>query len=307
MISILLAEKIAELFLVLLAGFVVVKVGLLSSREARALSLITLYLICPCPLITACEVDLTPELAGNLALVYVMALVGNFLMYGMGTLFAHVTGASVTERASVTYSNSGNLIIPVVTSVLGPSYVVYATGYMSIQTVMFWTLLKKMYTGEARVSVREVLTNVNIIALFVGLFLMFTGLRLPPLVDAAVASLGDMIGPASMLIVGMTLADMDFHTLFERRRVWLVVLAKMIVIPFTIIGAFKLLGLGSLFGANERVLLMPMLAIMAPTATTVTQFAQMYQQEPEYASAINVLTTLSCIITMPLMVQFFLM
>ena len=49
-----------------------------------------------------------------------------------------------------------------------------------------------------------------------------------------------------------------------------------------------------------------MLAAMSCTATTVTQFAQLYDREPEYASALSVMTTLACIVTMPLMVQLYL-
>ena len=40
----------------------------------------------------------------------------------------------------------------------------------------------------------------------------------------------------------------------------------------------------------------------APAASTVTQFAQLYDKEASYASAINVMTTLSCIITLPVFV-----
>ena len=45
-----------------------------------------------------------------------------------------------------------------------------------------------------------------------------------------------------------------------------------------------------------------LLAASAPAASNVTQMAQVYGHEGDYASAINVITTLLCIGTMPLMV-----
>ena len=33
----------------------------------------------------------------------------------------------------------------------------------------------------------------------------------------------------------------------------------------------------------------------------ITQLAQLYQNRPDFASAVNVMTTLCCILTMPLM------
>lgn len=305
--SLLLINKIVELFIILVAGYAIVKAGALKSSDAKALSIITLYLIGPAPLLAAFEVDLTPDLARSLAVVFAVALAANLLMYALGSVFARLTGASVVERASVTYSNAGNLILPIVTSVLGEGYVIYATGYMVVQNFMFWTLMDKMFSGEAHISLRRVMTNVNIIAILIGVTFMVTGLRMPPVLDSAVRSLGNMIGPASMLIVGMTLAGLDLSELRRHKRAWLVVLAKMVLFPLVMISLFKLTGVGTLIPDGERILMVPMLAVMSCTATTVTQFAQMYDQEPEYASALSVMTTLACVVTMPLMVQLYLM
>jgi predicted permease len=40
-------------------------------------------------------------------------------------------------------------------------------------------------------------------------------------------------------------------------------------------------------------------------AAMVTQFAQLYDKEPGYASVINVMSVLLCIITMPLLVALY--
>lgn len=307
MLSVLLAKKIMELFLILIAGYAIVKLGALKSSDAHALSIITLYLITPATLITSFEVDLTPQLTRSLLLVFAVATVANFALYGIGTLFAKLTGASVTERASVTYSNAGNLILPIVTSVLGDEYVIYAVAFMVVQNIMFWTLLDKMFSGRAHISLKKVFTNANILAILLGFCLVFTGLRPPAILDAALHSLGSMMGPASMLIVGMTLAGMNLEELKKHRLAGAVVLTKMVISPLLLITLFKLCGIGTLIPDGEKIFMVPMLAVMSCTATTVTQFAQLYDREPEYASALSVMTTLVSAITMPLMVQYYLM
>ena len=57
---------------------------------------------------------------------------------------------------------------------------------------------------------------------------------------------------------------------------------------------------------NQRALLISLMAVITPSATTVVQLAQLYDEEPVYASTINVMTTIVSIITMPLMVMFYL-
>ena len=47
MLSLLLIQKIVELFFILLAGYVLVKVGVVESGDAHALSVITLFLVTP--------------------------------------------------------------------------------------------------------------------------------------------------------------------------------------------------------------------------------------------------------------------
>ena len=49
-------------------------------------------------------------------------------------------------------------------------------------------------------------------------------------------------------------------------------------------------------------MLISLLACASASAATVTQMEQIYGDDAEYACSINVLTTLLCIITMPLIV-----
>jgi predicted permease len=44
---------------------------------------------------------------------------------------------------------------------------------------------------------------------------------------------------------------------------------------------------------------------MTPSATTVTQMAQLYDREVSYATAINTVTTLVCLVTMPLLTMLY--
>ena len=49
-------------------------------------------------------------------------------------------------------------------------------------------------------------------------------------------------------------------------------------------------------------MLIVFLAVITPSASTVTQMCQVYGNDSRYASAINVVTTLCAIVTMPVMV-----
>ena len=57
-ISLLLMQQIAELFLMIFMGYVIVKAGLLKGEDSKVISKIVLYLIIPCVIINAFQVGL---------------------------------------------------------------------------------------------------------------------------------------------------------------------------------------------------------------------------------------------------------
>ena len=65
-ISILLMEQIFELFLMILMGFIIVKAGIVKEEDSKVLSKIVLYLIIPCVIINAFQVDYTKKTVNGL-------------------------------------------------------------------------------------------------------------------------------------------------------------------------------------------------------------------------------------------------
>ena len=74
MISILLARQLAVLFLIMGCGFLLVKLHLVRSEESRTLSVITLYLIMPCVIINAFQIDYSREIRDGFLLALLAAV-----------------------------------------------------------------------------------------------------------------------------------------------------------------------------------------------------------------------------------------
>ena len=67
-ISLLLMEEIAKLFAIMLMGYAVVKAGLMKSSESKSISVVMVYLVIPCVIIDAFQVDYTPDVKKGLLL-----------------------------------------------------------------------------------------------------------------------------------------------------------------------------------------------------------------------------------------------
>jgi len=56
-VSLLLMQQIAQLFTILIMGYVVVKAGLLKASDSKVLSVVFVYLVMPCVALTAFQID----------------------------------------------------------------------------------------------------------------------------------------------------------------------------------------------------------------------------------------------------------
>lgn len=305
MISLILAEKIFSLFLMMFMGYAVVHWGLLHAEDSKTLSLISLYLISPCVIISAFQVQYTPDVLHGLLLALAAAVLLHVGIIVVVNLLGHALHLDAVEKSSMIYSNAGNLIIPIVTAVLGKEWVIYSSAFLSVQLFLLWSHAKSMLCGEKSFELKKVLTNINMIAILAGAALFLLHIQLPAVIEDSLDMVGSAIGPISMIILGMLMAGMNFKKILGYRRLWLVTALRLVGIPLAAVALLKLSGLAHLVPDSQTILLVSLLATCTPSASTITQMAQIYGKDADYASAINVVTTLLCIFTMPLMVALY--
>ncbi len=154
-ISILLAEKIAQLFLILLMGYLVVRVGLLKPEDSRVLSVIMVYLVMPCMILNAFQIDNTPEVRTGIAYSFVVAGIMHLLFLALTALLKKPLKLDVIERCAVIYSNASALVIPLLQATLGSEYVVYSCGFIIVQLVLLWTHCCTVLRGDKGIDLKK--------------------------------------------------------------------------------------------------------------------------------------------------------
>lgn len=306
MVSLLLLRQIAQMFVYALMGWALVRTKVIRSEDSRILSLVALYLVTPCSILSAFQQECTPEVIHNLALSGAAAVALHVLVFLLGLLARRVLHLSPVEEASVIYSNAGNLVFPLVAAIFGKEWVIYSCTFNMVQIVLIWTHGRMLISGERHISPKKILLHVNILSAFAGAALFFLQLPLPGVVTDSIDAVGSMIGPVCMMVTGMLMAGMDLRRLFRMPGVWRVSFLRLAVIPLVLVLAVKYSGLARLTPDGETILLISLLGAITPTASTVTQQTQVYRPAAATtAGAINVVTTLLCIVSMPLMIALY--
>ena len=300
-VAALLFNEIAVLFIILGLGFLLVKTKVLKSADSRILSMVLIWLINPAVVLKSFQIDFTPEVRDRFLLAVGVAVALNLILMLITWGYGKVLKLDPVERTSIMYSNAGNLVIPLVSAILGDEWVIYASAFMCVQLAFLWTHGQAQIGGNGGNMWKKILLNANLIAVVVGAVLLITGIRLPPVIRNVCGQLGGTIGPVSMIMLGMLLADVKWSELLKQSRNWIVIVLKMVITPVIILPLLKLSGVTGLVDDGKTIVYISFLAVITPCATTVTQLAQMYRNRPAYASALNAMTTVISIATMPLM------
>ena len=156
MISLILAKKILSLFLVMALGIVLVRCGIVRSQDSKVLSMISLYLVMPCVIISSFQVEYQPEILNGLLLALAASALLHLVLIVVVGFLGKVLKLDGVEETSLIYSNAGNLIIPIVTAILGKEWVIYTSAFLSVQLFLLWSHAKMKLCGEKGIDLKTV-------------------------------------------------------------------------------------------------------------------------------------------------------
>lgn len=286
-------------------GYAVVKAGLMKSSESKSVSVILVYLVIPCVIIKAFQVDYTPDVQKGLFLAIAAAVAVHILFLLITIPLKKIFQMDVIEQATSIYSNAGILVIPLVQELLGQDYVIYSSAYIAVQLILLWAQGKNMLCEEEKLEWKKVFLNVNIISIIAGIVLFLFRIKLPAGVQDVLGMMNNMIGPLGMLLAGMAIAEVPLKSIFTKKRNYLSVALRLLLYPVLGLFLMKAIQIVVNLENSSQILLTVYLACVTPACASVTSMAQLYDKDAAYASSLYVLTTLLSIVTMPVMVYLY--
>ena len=304
-LSLMMAQQIACMMLMLLVGFAAGRLKLVPDGSSKALSAVNLYILCPAILISAFQMEFSVNKLMLLLIGLLTAGVVNAIFIVMSNVFKKVFNIDDIDRMSLIYVNSGNLIMPLIAAVLGQEYVFYGCSALAFMNTMFWFHGYQILSGDKSVKLKKAFLNPNIIAIFAGMVIFVCGIQLPVIASQTITRLADCIGPMSMLSVGFIMSELDLGKVFSNKRAYLISVLRLIVLPLMCILLIMLIRPARIYPGLEDVMLATMMAAAAPSAVMVSQMASLTGSDTAVASAVNIISTLGCIITLPAMIMLY--
>ena len=149
-------------------------------------------------------------------------------------------------------------------------------------------------SGRRENICKKVVTTPIFISIFIGLALTTFSVPVPALVMDVVTAVGDTSYSWGLIYLGCSIGFMKFGGILRYRSVLLLAACKLVVVPVIVYV------IASRFLPQMESLLL-MLITGAPTMTSSSMLARQYKLNEDYASAAVVVTTLLCMVTLPLL------
>ena len=296
------ALQVGILYVMVFIGFVACKLKIFPEKTANDNKDLLFYVITVCVIVKSfVDMEFNPDTISS----FLIALCCNFLTFIIGIIITIPILKKKNHpdnpvyRYSAIYSNAGYMALPLASAILGTEGVFYcSTGVIAFNILCFTHGCRLMSKEEGGFGWKKLILNPGSLGVIIGLPLFLLNVELPVVLAKPVEYISSMNTPMAMLIFGTYLANTDLKTMFNDKKIYLVSLFRLLIIPAICIGGYRL------FGVSGTLLVSCAITAAAPSANNTILFAAKYDRNTSIASKTVAVVSFISIITLPIMIAF---
>lgn len=297
-------QVMVTLFIIVLLGYVICKLGYMGDKFDQKLSSIVIDITSPALILSSVMGDRTPDrtlilpLLGVGFLTYLVLLVFGF---GVPRLITRDHDERGMIGFALMFANVGFIGYPIVSSIFGPEAVFYAALLNMPNTFFVFTAGVMLVKGEY--SVRrlnpKVLFSPSMIAAFLAALIVALDVRTPEMLARPVTMVGAITVPAALMVIGSSMARLPLRQIVGSPKVYVVSALRLLVVPVSVYTLFRLCGV------NDTINDINTVVIAMPVASFGTMFCMKYGRNPSLMTEVTFVTTVASIATIPLVTLLF--
>lgn len=289
--------------LYIIPGFISRKTNITKAEHLPSISAILVYVCSPCMIVSSfLDTERTwPNISQILLFFVVSLIIQAALTFALYSIFRKKFHDAKYRMLTVSFGlgNAGFFGIPIIEALLPghPEVACFACVYIVGMNMITFTLGAYCLTGDRkRMEFKKAFLNPSFISLVVALVLFAVNVKaiMPDMLMDAIRLLKSTTTPICMIILGIRLASVSFKKLFTRAYVYIICACKLLVFPFVCLAIVYFLPLDPVFKAAMFIL------GGTPCASVMLNLAEMYHGETELAANCVLLSTLMCVLTIPI-------
>jgi len=293
-----------SLFFMALAGFILRRWKVFDQKSDAVMTQLSLSLAMPAAFLTGVA---GAEGAGNvLYLAYVIGL--SLLMF---LLFCAISYPAVwlmrppkgdvgALASTAIFPNMAFMGFPVLLALYGQQGLFYGVLISLPFNVLALSAGIKILAGSAAKMSLRLIFNVSMNASLLGIALFALDIQIPPVINTPLVHLGNMFVPLGMVLLGSILGGIeDLKSIFSGWRVYAITAVRLLLIPVVTYLLF------AQFISNPILLRSILIVSAAPSAIRTAMLSLHFGGNPELVSQGITISSIFCLITIPLLMLLF--
>lgn len=291
------AAQVLILFILIGVGFLCGKARFLTDSAVKGFTDIVLYIVTPCVIIHSYQREFDPAMLKAL----LISATASLASFALDILLAELTVHDKDKKREkvlkfgVVFSNCGYMSLPLQSALLGEEGVFYGATYVALFNIVMWTYGVIVMSGDKKsISIKKIVLNPGMIGTAAGILLFLSSIRLPTIIGEPISYLAALNTPVPMMIIGYNLSKSKIS--IRGANAYFTIVMRLVVTPLLMLGGLYICGIkGSL-------MISLVVALSAPIAAGTTMFSEKYGADTPLSAALVSVSTLLCIVTMPLIV-----
>lgn len=282
------------------AGYVLAKAGILNSGHSKILSALCLYLFLPSKVFNTFATNFNPTYLSQrwplLLAAGIVIVLAALVALPVSRMLTKDSYKRVVYHYSMTISNYGYVGYALAGSIFGDGVLQDVMTFAFTVGIYTYTIGYSTLTG-GKLTAKKLINPITI-TMVLGGIVGLSGLQLPEVAYDFLGKSAACMSPVSMILAGVVISDYKLRDLLGQWQVYIIAAMRLLVIPIAAGLILKLLG--------QDWLVLPTLMVLAmPCGLNTIVFPKLIGQDCKPGAALAFITTLLCIVTIPICLMVF--
>lgn len=314
----------------ILLGFLLSHYKILNHDGKKVISFLTLKIALPAMALNCFMTDFYVETFVEHLVVLILSIVFYILFLLLGQLFFFQKGKEKRRIYSIfmTVGQFTFFSIPVLLAIYGREIMIYANMitlvFRFVLYVYCYLVMSKLELNRKNLksSLRQIILNPIMIAMFVGLLIWLTQNIMPKVcidqvdysifrIDQTLPAIYQLFSvaeslttPLAMILVGSVLGEEKLVYAVKNKMAWILALLRTIFVPLMVLICLLLLQAVHIVDLNRFSLASLVIGFGAPLSAVVNTYASQFDTESSLSSQMCLLSTVICLISFPIIYLF---
>lgn len=287
-------EQVLLLLVFIAIGYALSKTKKADSNHSKLLSVLGFYIFLPANIFNTFANNFTVEYLTQKYPLVLISVVFVLTMMLIGIPVSKLLSKDEYQQSIYKYSmvtpNYGYVGYALAGSIFGDGMLLNVMMFALPLSIYTYTIGYCMLT-RSKVTWKKLMSPANI-ALVLGALVGLLDIPIPSLASSLLSKASGCMGPISMLLTGMVIAEYKLVDMFTNKVVYLLGALRLLIIPLSTAGIMTLLGMGDLVP--------PVLMILCvPCGMNTIVFPKLVGEDCKTGAALTCVTSILCCITIP--------